>query len=518
MLGSAPKTIAPNINQHRNKKEYPLIHVNNLLRIIAARLKPDQDRVFKEPHKPKPAEYLSRTIHSHLGAVNQEEYDALTILVDTTITEMQEKMDISDEDINHILAHLAKKCISNGMLLREGDAAAGTCWTIFLSQLRLITQKHAEHFFNLRTYDRFKKDKVYSRNEEITLAFQKAYLSFMGQLEKNADFASTQAIHTFLHILFKVLQSEKAKNAEKYVTDPYNYVATNINTCLLIGLEFDYQLWPMHEKLSEEALNTIRLIEYDFMACFVYAIMHLEVFETPYNGRNYQNWQQDPIVFDNLNQETISFMWNAPQSPLFLANHPETKKFSMKTLLQPLKKLSFGDHQKLTEMPPSKAEGKEKERESKEDNKGKKKTSESQARPRNYRARLKKQPKSDTNLLLTKNPKKNESAIIIAKEGLSPRYKLSSQASPLEKMSSMSLRTLLPEELPSWHFEKSPPMSPRSDSSHTPATPRSYLPSLDGTDKRADTSMVQSIPNLQQNAENTSDAEPKEKSKQKNTG
>jgi len=445
-----------NASKYRNRKMFSIDQVNNLLRLIYERIDTTQVGLFKEPGRAKCVKSLKRAIFDHLGAVNHEEYTKLEEIFDTKIEKLKQKKDLNHANIQYILATLAKKCIFHGDLIRETDAKSGASWTIFLSQLKQVTKQHAAHFDDLKKYNRYKEGKTYQRNEIITQDFQNAYLMFMGQLEKNGDRASVQAIHTFFHILFKVLNAEALRNAKIHTTDPYNYIATNVPACLLIGLRLDFQIWPLPESLSDEALNIVRLIEYDFMSCFIYAIMHLKVLKEPYNGRNYKDWHQDNTSFDVLSTETTTFMWKAPSSPLFIANNPQEHSIrsKMKSILHPFKLLSLGESPKVhSSQNEKKLKGKAKQEKEKEKEQ-KKEEKENQARPIDRRRLLKRQPKSDTALIILPPKPINESAEIIAREGLSPRSQAGPQPPLLYRMPTPSLRNL-------------PTSSPSSSSSHS---------------------------------------------------
>ncbi|MBN9288196.1 MAG: hypothetical protein BGO43_08400 [Gammaproteobacteria bacterium 39-13] len=448
-----------NASKYRNRKMFSIDQVNNLLRLIYERIDTTQIGLFKEPGSAKCVKSLKRAIFNHLGAVNPEEYTKLEEVFDTTIEELKQEKRLNKAEIQYILATLAKKSIFHGDIIRETDAKSGACWTIFLSQLKQITKKHAAHFDDLKKYNRFKEGKTYKRNDFITQDFQDAYLMFMGQLEKNGDRSSVQAIHTFFHILYNILIAETLRNADTQITDPYNYIATNVPTCLLIGLRLDFKIWSLPDNLSDETLNIVRLIEYDFMSCFIYAVMHLDVLKEPYTGRNYKAWQQDSNSFDALSKETTEFMWKAPSSPLFVANnHQDHSVLSkMKSILHPFKLLSLSDHPKdHTNQNEKKVTAKqEKEKEQRKEKKEK-------ARPIDRRKLLKRQPKSDTALITLPPRPMNESAEIIAREGLSPRSQAGPQPPLLYRMPTPSLRNLSDPAYPSSSsYSQSQVTSPR---------------------------------------------------------
>lgn len=469
MLSGISEEVDLTINKNRNQKSYTLIEVNNLLQLAITALAniPKESLIFKVSYNEKWAMYFHRTVNPFLSAANQEEFDALVNRVNKSILKMKSKGKLEELQIQHIWAHFVKDCIQNGNILKEGDAETGASWTILADQLRELRKNYPDQFVGLKDYDRFEKDKTYQRDEEITKKIQQIFLEFMGQLEKNGATAQVQALHNFLHIVTVACDS---------VDNLCSYLATNINCCLLIGLRLDYHLCQIDKnEISEELIHLVPRVEYDFMACFTYAILQLDLFKSRYNGAMYRPWQQDSLLFNDLSSKTILHMWNSPDSPLCKDNsHLMRRKYSIRSFLSHFKLLSI-DIEPIPEKEksPRRISPRKKEEVVKIDLQDDK--------PKNLRTRLKRKPFSETDLHQI-NPKMNSFAPIDGRE------KEASQEPPKPKpkpslsdffmnSSDRNIREHQKPILPPLSFQETPllpeaPISPRKENTEQ----RHFLP------------------------------------------
>jgi hypothetical protein len=408
MLSGISEEVDLTISKNRNQKRHTLIEVNNLFQLAITALAdiPKESLIFKGPYDEKWAMYFHRTVNPFLSAANYEEFDALLNRVNKSILKMKSKGKLEELHIQHIWAHFVKDCIQNGNILKEGDAETGASWTILADQLRQLRSNYPDQFVGLKDYDRFEKDKTYQRDEEITKKIQQIFLAFMGQLEKNGATAQVQAFHNFLHIVTVACSNED---------NICSYLATNINCCLLIGLRLDYHLCQIEKsEITEELIHLIPRVEYDFMACFTYAILQLDLFKKPYNGAMYRPWQQDSILFNELSSKTILHMWNSPASPLCKDNsHLIRKKSSIRSFLSHFKLLSIDSETKSIEPTPEKEKSPRRISPRKKEEVAKITTHDD--KPKNLRARLKRKPLSETDLHQV-NPKMYSFASVDGRE------------------------------------------------------------------------------------------------------
>lgn len=408
MLSGISEEVDLTISKNRNQKRYTLIEVNNLLQLAMTALAdiPKESLIFKAPYDEKWAMYFHRTVNPFLSAANQEEFDALVNRVNKSILKMKSQGKLEELHIQHIWAHFVKDCIQNGNILNESDAQTAASWTILTDQLRQLRSNYPDQFVDLKDYDRFEKDKTYQRDEEITKNIQQIFLEFMGQLEKNGAALQVQAFHNFLHIVTVACRHED---------NLCTYLATNINCCLLIGLRLDYHVCQIEKhEITEELIHLIPRVEYDFMACFIYAIIQLDLFKNPYNGAMYRPWQQDSILFNELSFKTTLHMWNSPASPLYKDNsHLIRKKSSIRSFLSHFKLLSIDSETKNIEPIPEKEKSPRRISPRKKEEAAKIATHDD--KPKNLRARLKRKPLSETDLHKV-NPKTNNFAPIDGRE------------------------------------------------------------------------------------------------------